>query len=349
MPLFDLPLSELETYSPTIDEPEDLDAFWSTTLAESRAAGGDLAETVHLERVDVGLDLVVVDDVTFPGFGGHPIKAWLVRPAAAARAAEAGDAAPLPAVVEFIGYGGGRGLAHEHLVWANAGYAHLVVDTRGQGSRWGTGGGTPDPVGSGPAGPGFMTRGIEDPHDHYYRRVFTDGVRAVDAVRSLPGIDPARVAVAGVSQGGGIAIAVASLSDGLVAAMPDVPFLSHYRRAVEITDRDPYGEVTQYLAVHRGAEDAVFRTLSYVDVALLARRASAPALFSVALMDLTCPPSTVYAAYNAWASGPTTPGGAAPSGAVDRAIDVYRYNDHEGGQGYRFARQLAWLRAHPPK
>ncbi|WP_435736883.1 acetylxylan esterase [Cellulosimicrobium sp. PMB13] len=336
MSLFDLPLAELETYAPTLDEPDDLDAFWATTLAESREAGGDLAETVRLERVDTGLDLVVVDDVTFPGFGGHPIKAWLVRPAR--------TEAPLPAVVEFIGYGGGRGLAHEHLVWAAAGFAHLVVDTRGQGSRWGTGGGTPDPVGSGPATPGFMTRGIEDPHDHYYRRVYTDGVRAVDAVRAIPGIDPERVSVAGVSQGGGITIAVAGLADGLVAAMPDVPFLSHFRRAVEITDRDPYGEIRQYLAVHRDAEDTVFRTLSYLDVALLARRATAPALFSVALMDATCPPSTVYAAFNGW--GAKAAAADAQAGPVARQIDVYRYNDHEGGQGYRFAQQRAWLRAH---
>ncbi len=336
MPLFDLPLAELETYSPALPEPDDLDAFWSATLAESRAVGGDLAETVRLERVDTGLDLVVVDDVTFPGFGGHPVKAWLVRPAAAAQAAADGGEA-LPAVVEFVGYGGGRGLAHEHLLWANAGYAHLVVDTRGQGSRWGTGGGTPDPVGSGPAVPGVMTRGIEDPHDHYYRRVFTDGVRAVDAVRAVPGVDPARVAVLGTSQGGGITIAVAALAEGLVAAMPDVPFLSHYRRAVEITSRDPYAEITRYLAVHRDAEDTVFRTLSYLDGALLARRASAPALFSVALMDPVCPPSTVYAAYNAWG---------ADTGDVEREIDVYRFNEHEGGQGYRFVRQLAWLRKH---
>ena len=30
-----------------------------------------------------------------------------------------------------------------------------------------------------------MTRGIDDPANYYYRRVFTDAVRAVDAVRTL--------------------------------------------------------------------------------------------------------------------------------------------------------------------
>src|SRR5882757_4205512 len=125
-----MPLSDLETYSPEIDEPGDFDEFWSTTLAEART----FDEAPRVERIDVGLTEVLVDDVTFPGFGGHPVKAWLTRPAHAD-----GD---LPVVVEYQGYGGGRGLPHERIQWAAAGYAHLVMDTRGQGSGWGAGGDT---------------------------------------------------------------------------------------------------------------------------------------------------------------------------------------------------------------
>ena len=60
----------------------------------------------------------------------------------------------LPAVVQYQGYGSGRGLAHEPVLWALPGYAHLVMDTRGrgQGSDWSTGD-MPDPVGSSPASP----------------------------------------------------------------------------------------------------------------------------------------------------------------------------------------------------
>ncbi|GGM30883.1 acetylxylan esterase [Promicromonospora citrea] len=326
MAQFDLPLPDLERFSPEIDEPEDFDEFWSGTLAEARASGG----AATLERVDTGFTQVLVDDVTFPGFGGHPVKAWLTRPAHAE-----GD---LPVVVEYLGYGGGRGLPHNHLQWAAAGYAHLVMDTRGQGSGWGSGGATPDPVGSGPASPGFMTRGILDPREHYYRRVFTDGVRAVDAVRTIAGLDPERVAVTGVSQGGGITIAVAGLVPDVVAAMPDVPFLCHYRRAVSITDNLPYGEITRYLSVHRdpAVEAQVWRTLSYLDGVSFARRARTAGLFSTALMDTTCPPSTVYAAFNGWAAG---------QDGVVREIDVYPYNMHEGGGDYRFPRRLEWLGA----
>lgn len=317
MPRFDLSLPELQQYSPDIREPADFDAFWTSTIEAARRH--DAAPQVV--PVDTPLHLVDVYDVTFPGFGGNPIRAWLTIPA--------GATGPLPAVVEYQGYGGGRGLPGEHLRWAVAGYAHLLMDTRGQGSHWGGGGETPDPHGTGQSASGFMTRGIGDPADYYYRRVFTDAVRAVDAARSLPQIDPDRVAVCGGSQGGGIALAAAALCEGLVATMPDVPFLCHFERAVGLTDRDPYVEVVRYLATHRGSEDRVFETLSYFDGVNMARRADAAALFSVALLDPVCPPSTVFAAFNRYA-GP-------------KSIEVYAHNEHEGGEAYQWHAQARFL------
>ncbi|WP_114588598.1 acetylxylan esterase [Microbacterium arborescens] len=319
MPRFDLSLAELQDYRPEVSEPSDFDDFWSATLAGSREAGGEVTVSAASELYAT----VDVHDVTFPGYGGDPVKAWLILPAH--------REGPLPAVVEFVGYGGGRGLPTERLAWATAGYASFVMDTRGQGSVWGSGGETPDPHGSGPAVPGFMTRGIESPETYYYRRVFTDAVRAVDAVRSLPEVDASRVSVTGGSQGGGIAIAAAGLSDGLVAAMPDVPFLCHFERAIGFTGSDPYQEVVRWLAVHRGAEARVFETLSYFDGVNFARRADAATLFSVGLLDPVCPPSTVYAAFNAY-------------GGAHKEMSVFPFNEHEGGQGYQWEAQAGFLR-----
>jgi len=320
MPRFDLSLDELRAYSPDVREPADFDDFWARTLAASRAEG----EGVTLEPYATPLTMCDVYDVTFAGFGGEPVKAWFLVPR--------GVEGRLPTVVEYNGYGGGRGLPFERLGWVAAGYAYLFMDTRGQGGNWGTGGSTPDPHGTGPSSTGFMTRGIDRPEDYYYRRVFTDAARAIDAVRTLPQVDPDRVAVCGGSQGGGIAIAAAGLSEGLVAVMPDVPFLCHFERAVGMTESDPYHEVVRYLSVHRGAEDRVMETLSYFDGANFAKRAHAPALFSVGLLDPICPPSTVFAAYNRWA-------------AADKSIEVYRHNEHEGGQAYQWSVQTAFLDA----
>ncbi|MDN4474747.1 acetylxylan esterase [Demequina sp. SYSU T00192] len=321
MPYSDMKQDQLEAYRPVVPAPEDFDTRWEGTLAEARTHGSG----VTLAPVDAGLALVDVWDMTFPGFGGDPIKAWYLRP----RGVE-GD---LPLVVEFIGYTGGRGLPHERLLWPAAGYAYVVMDTRGQGSGWGGGGDTSDASGSGDAGSpavaGYLTRGVRDFDSYYYRRLLTDAARCVEESRQLPGIDRDRVAVAGVSQGGGLAIAAAGLVDGLSAALVDVPFLCHIRRAVDVADNDPYQEIARYLAIHRERADETFRTVSYVDGVHHAARATAPALFSVALRDATCPPSTVYAAYHAW-------GG-------DAEMAVYPFNAHEGGGPHQQARQVAFL------
>jgi cephalosporin-C deacetylase len=312
-----MPLDVLRVYRPDLPVPADLDAFWATTLAEARDHDLDASFT----PVDSGLKVIETFDVRYSGFGGSPIRGWLHLPAH--------REGTLPAVVEYLGYGGGRGLPHERFLYAASGYAHFVMDTRGQGSTWSVGD-TPDPqAGTAPFHPGFMTQGILDPATYYYRRVFTDAVRAVDAVRTHPGVDAGRVVVTGGSQGGAISLAAASLVADLAGSMPDVPFLADFPRAITFTDTNPYTEIVRYLKAHRDHVDRAMATLAYFDVAILDRRATAPALFSVGLMDQICPPSTVYAAFNHY-GGP-------------KQITEYPFNDHEGGQGFHDVVKLRWL------
>ncbi|MEV0193686.1 acetylxylan esterase [Kitasatospora purpeofusca] len=318
MPLTDLPLAECLDFRPELAAPEDLDAFWARTLAEAEERAGDPV----LARVDNGLGLVTTYDVTVTGYAGQPVRGWLRLPAGARE--------PLGCVVEYLGYGRGRGLPHEDLTYSCAGYAHLLMDTRGQG--WSAAPGrTPDPAEPDPgAVPGFFTRGIASPETHYFRRVYTDAVRFARTARELPMVDPERVVVTGISQGGGISLATAALTPGLAGVLPDVPCLSHFRRGADTAAQPPYTEIAEYLRLHRDRTEDVFRTLSYFDAAVLAGRASAPALFSIAMMDPVCPPSTCFSAYHAY-GGP-------------KDLEVYEFNGHEGGGQVHLARKLAWLR-----
>jgi cephalosporin-C deacetylase len=318
MALFDLPLEELRVYRPEREEPPDFDHFWSTTLEQARGQRSPSEfNPAHAE-----LRTVEVFDLTFSGYAGQPVKGWLILPRQ--------RSGPVPAIVEYVGYGGGRDLPYRWLVWASAGFAHLVMDTRGQGSAWSTGD-TPDPEpeGSSPQYPGFLTRGILDPRTYYYRRVITDAVLAVDAVREHESVDPGRVIVAGDSQGGGLALAAAALGAGVAAALVDVPFLCHFRRAVELAERPPHLELRSFLSVHRTRVDEVFLTLSYVEGMNFAARATVPALVSVGLMDGVCPPSTVFAAFNHYA-GP-------------KELRVWPYNGHEAGEGPHVREKLRFL------
>jgi cephalosporin-C deacetylase len=318
MALFDLPLDELTRYLPERAEPADFDAFWKATLADAqahRSSSSFVPTAAELRAVEVF-------DVTFSGFGGHAIRGWLILPRH--------RSGKLPVVVEFVGYGGGRGLPIHWLTWPAAGYAIFVMDTRGQGSMW-VPGDTPDPGAgaSGPQYPGFLTAGIASPETYFYRRVFTDATLAIASAREHPAVDPERVVITGGSQGGGIALAAAALSGAGAAALIDVPFLCHFRRAIEVTDDPPYVELRRFLEVHRSMEEQVFRTLSYFDGMSFAARAGIPALFSVGLMDSICPPSTVFAAHNHYA-GP-------------KEIKVWPYNGHDAGTAQHVTEKLRFL------
>ena len=86
MSFFDLSLNELKTYCPDRDEPSDFDAFWQSTLEEARR----FPLNASFEKVDYGLVAQETFDVTFNGFGGQPVKGWLILPAGAQHEHSAG-------------------------------------------------------------------------------------------------------------------------------------------------------------------------------------------------------------------------------------------------------------------
>lgn len=110
------------------------------------------------------------------------------------------------------------------------------------------------------------------------------------------------------------------------------PFLCGIRRALDLTDAGPYGEIAAYLSVHRGAERAAYDTLAHMEGISFGRRAHAPAHFGVGLRDTVCPPSGAYGAFNR---------NAELSGANPRKeIHPYPFNGHEGSDAVHVCRQL---------
>jgi cephalosporin-C deacetylase len=297
-------------------EPSDFDAFWADTIAQTRSFPLDLTVTPHPSLL-TQLDIF---DVSFRGFGGTQIRAWLRMPR--------GVREPLPGLVQFFGYGNGRGHALRDLRWASAGYAHLVVDARGQGH----GDTDDDHADGGPSAGGFLTRGIRSPHEYYYRRVYADAVRAVDALRAIPAVDPARVGTVGASQGGGIALASAGLVPDIAVAIVQAPFLCELNAAATLSREHPYALLTQYFADRRGDAAVALDTLRYFDGVNHAKRATAPALLSTGLLDGIAPPETVLPAFGAY-------GGR-------KQVVLWPYNGHEAGGDLDEENALEFAAAH---
>lgn len=319
--LFDMTQPELERYRPEVVEPADFVEFWRKQLVD---AGGHVLGATFTP-VESRLRHVDVYDVSFSGYGGDTVKGWLQVPHRFAQ---------YPAlVVEFIGYGGGRGLPLEWLHFTAAGHAHFVMDSRGQGANWRTSD-TPDASDPGlPGAGGFLTKGVLDPARMYYTRLFVDAARAVAAARAHRLVGTLPLVTTGASQGGALTLAAAHLcalaGDPVVAAMPDVPFLSNFERATRVTASSPYDEIIRFCKAYPHETERVFHNLSYLDMVHHCRRIEVPALFSVGLVDDITPASTVYAAYNHYAGR--------------KQISVYPFNGHEGGGAHHTAVKLDYL------
>jgi cephalosporin-C deacetylase len=312
VPLFDLPLEQLRSYQPTPRTPPDLDTYWRDTLAES--ARTPLRE--ELERLEYPVPDLEVSRISYDGWRGARIGGFFLARRGARQ---------LPTLVFYHGYSGNKGQVFDYLAWALQGYAVITVDVRGQS------GDSSDP-GNYPGGhvSGWMTQGILSAESYYYRGAYVDCVRALDLAVSRPEVDPDRIGVLGISQGGGLSLAVAALDPRPKLSMPEVPFLCHFARALEVTNQNPYQEIALYCNRYPDRQEAVFRTLSYVDNLCLAERIRCPVLMTVGLQDMICPPSTIFAVYNR-----------IPSSIKE--IQVYPFGAHEGFPTHQ-VRKLEWAR-----
>lgn len=286
MPIIDLPLEQLYTYSGRNPRPDDFDEYWERALAEMRSVDPQ----VQMNPVDIGAGFAECFDFWFTGVRGARIYAKYLRP----KRTEGKH----PAIVQFHGYSGNSGDWFDKLGWVAAGFSVLAMDVRGQGGK------SQDPGGHvGNTLRGHIIRGLDGPADDMmYRNVFLDCAQLAGLAMDLPEVDGSRVGATGGSQGGGLTLACAALEPRLKLAAPVYPFLCDYLRVWEMDlDVAAYDELRAYFRLFdplHERETEIFTKLGYIDNQHLAPRIKAEVLMPVGLIDSVCPPSTQFAAYN---------------------------------------------------
>ncbi len=142
---------------------------------------------------------------------------------------------------------------------------------------------------------GYPFRGRESANSYYFMRVFLSCVRSIDYLTSRPEWDGETLIVTGSSQGGGLSIVSAGLDQRVTGIAANVPALCDHTGAMVGRQAGwprliPSGDE---LAVER-----VTRVSQYYDAVNFARRIKCPTIMAVGLVDRTCPPSGIFAAFN---------------------------------------------------
>ena len=141
----------------------------------------------------------------------------------------------------------------------------------------------------------YRRAGRESRETVYFLGMYLRLVRALDVLTAQPEWDGRTVVVYGSSQGGAQAIAAAGLDARVTFFVAGVPAGCDHTGGL-------VGRIAgwpKFIATGEAAAPEVVAAVRYYDGVNFAARAKAPGFFTVGFIDTTCPPSSVYAAYNA--------------------------------------------------
>ena len=144
---------------------------------------------------------------------------------------------------------------------------------------------------------GYWVYNLDNRDRYYYKRVYLGCVRSVDFITSLPEFDGTNIIVSGGSQGGALAIVTAALDSritGLVAFYPALCDLTGYLNG------RAGGWPHMFNDANKEFNDTPQKveTSKYYDVVNFARQVTVPGFYSWGYNDVTCPPTSIYSAYN---------------------------------------------------
>ncbi|MDR2913608.1 MAG: acetylxylan esterase [Tannerella sp.] len=266
---------DVDKIQPTTAEPKDFDEFWANAIEEARKTPLDPKIILLPEKCTSTQD---VYEVSFQNERtGSRIYGILTTPNTPGR---------YPAVLKVPGAGirpyGGTSMGDEVIVLEIGIHGIPVTLPQEVYSNLAAG-----------ALRDYNRINMNDRDKHYYKRVFTGCIRAVDFIHELPGFDGFTVGVTGGSQGGALSIIIAGLDERIKFLAAYYPAMCDY--AGYLNNRA--GGWPHYYRNAKPQPNEV-ETLAYFDVVNFAKRVKVPGWYSWGFNDTTCPPTSMYAAYN---------------------------------------------------
>lgn len=268
---------EPEKIQPTVKDPSDFDIFWSNAIADARKINLDPRITLMPERCTSNVN---VYQISFQNEAtGSRIYGILAIPKKPGK---------YPAILKVPGagirpYTGDPRTADFGIITLEIGIHGIPVNLDAQ---------VYDNLANGALSNYWNIR-MNNRDAFYYKRVYLGCVRAVDFIFTLPEFNGTDVAVTGGSQGGALTIVTAGLDKRIKYMAAMYPALCDY---------------SGYLNKRAGGWPHYFRnaepkpgeieTLGYYDVVNFARRVTIPGFYTWGYNDQTCPPTSMYSAYN---------------------------------------------------
>lgn len=274
---------EPEKIVPARPEPTDFDAFWTAGKNELDTMPLQVKST-QLEPREISLcKCIQIFDFEINMPSGRPVRGYLAMPSNAAEKS-------LPAQISFHG----AGVHSAEMPVEAALRGRIAVDINAHGIENGREEAYYENLLEHDLR-SYRYDGRSSRETIYFRGMYRRIYRTLQFVKSLPQWDGRTLIAVGTSQGGGQALVAAGLDPDVSCCVAYVPALcDHGGFAVGRESGWP-----RFHEVENGDTPEVMAAADYIDAVNFARRITdADTLLTTGFIDLSCTPSSVFAAYN---------------------------------------------------
>lgn len=269
-----------EQLKPSLPKPDDFDVFWEQQKQRLDA----IPANAQLKRVQWPASKRELHTITLDNINNTTIYGYLAKPA---------GNGPFPAYLQ-VQWAGVYSVDPNWIWWpAELGYvaliinAHAIENDHAQGYY--------DQLNQGPL-KDYYYQGRDSRETSYFLRMYLSCYRAAEYLAERPEWDHKHFVVSGTSQGGGQAFVTAGLSPHVTALAANVPALCDLTGA---TVGRYAGWPRMVILDKQGKPNAQqLEVARYFDAVNFARSIQVPAIVGTGFMDLVCPSSSVYTAFN---------------------------------------------------